>query len=68
MLQARQGLLVASPVVVDELDAGAVVSRSPRAVEVKQAELGCLDMSSPSPAWCGSEHGAIRRSQQCSIT
>jgi hypothetical protein len=65
--QARQGLMVVPPAVVDERDACVVVSRSPQVVEDKQAELGCLVMSSPGPD-DGSEHGAIRRSQQCSIT
>jgi hypothetical protein len=50
------------------VDACAVVSNSPRVVGGKQAELGCLVMSSPGPEVVGSEHGAIRRSQQCSIT
>src|SRR5260370_27875372 len=62
--EARQGFVVASPGVGN---ACAVVSRSPRGVGGKQAELGCLVMSSPGPV-TGSEHGAIRRSQQCSIT
>jgi hypothetical protein len=44
-----------------------VVSSSPLGVEDKQAGLGCLVMSSPGPV-AGSEHGAIRRRQQCSIT
>jgi hypothetical protein len=61
--EARQGFVVASPGVGD---ACAVVSMS-SGVRVKQATLGCLDMSSPGPV-AGSEHGAIRRSQQCSIT
>lgn len=49
-------------------DACAVVSSSPRVVGIKQARLGCLVISSPGPAGDGSEHGAIRRSQQCPIT
>jgi hypothetical protein len=64
--QARQGLLVAPPQLWGWTRA-LVVSSSPRVVEDKQAELGCLVMSSPGPV-AGSEHGAIRRSQQCSIT
>ena len=31
-------------------------------------KLGCVVMSSPGPEVVGSEHGEIRRSQQCSIT
>src|SRR3954447_1545349 len=64
--QARQGLGVA-PSRVFGWTRALVVSSSPRAVEDKQAELGCLVMSSPGPV-AGSEHGAIRRGQQCSIT
>lgn len=45
-----------------------VVSRSPRVVRVAQARLGCVDMSAPGLERVGSEHGAIRRSQQGSIT
>jgi hypothetical protein len=48
--QARQGLVVASPVVVGGKTRALVVSRSPLVVEVKQAELGCLVMSAPGPA------------------
>jgi hypothetical protein len=46
--QARQGLLVAS-VPMREGTHALVVSISPRVVEDKQAELGCLVMSSPGP-------------------
>ena len=64
--QARQGLLVASARCWGWTRA-LVVSRSPRVVEGKQAELGCLVMSTPGPV-AGSEHGVVRRSQQRSIT
>ena len=46
----------------------ALVSSSPWMWGAGEAELGCLVMSSPGPDVFGSEHGAIRRSQQCSIT
>jgi hypothetical protein len=65
--QARQGLLVAFARCWAGWTRALVVSRSPRVVEGKQAELGCLVMSSPGPV-AGSEHGVVRRSQQRSIT
>ena len=68
VVQARQGLVVAPPLGLLGWTRALVVSSSPRVVEDKQAELGCLVMSSPGPDGVGSEHGAIRRSQQCSIT
>ena len=40
----------------------------PQGVVDEQAELGCLVMSSPNLPKGGLEHGAIRRSQQRSIT
>jgi hypothetical protein len=66
-LGSPSGLLGRDPASGDGGTRCAVVSRSPRVVEVKQAELGCLVMSVPGPE-VGSEHGAIRRSQRCPIT
>jgi hypothetical protein len=65
MVNAKPGGLglSASPV-----DAFALLSPVPTVWASGQAELGCLVMSSPGPTVCGSEHGAIRRSQQRSIT